>query len=103
MRIDFKKYRESNCRKCKQYTGDKLVFGKCATSKEQIHKCVERELVWLAMKNAEHGKLIEELRHCAENADIDMCKDCRWHTKDEVNCIDLLLLEAAKALEEKEG
>ena len=52
------------------------------------------------MKNAEHGKLIEELRNCAENAGIDMCKDCRWHTKDEVGCIDLLLREAAKALEE---
>ena len=47
----------------------------------------------------ENMKLIEELRRCAENADIDMCKDCRWHTKDEVNCIDLLLLDAAKVIE----
>ena len=45
MRIDIKAYKEGVCQKCNKYTGDKLTFGKCIASKEDIYKCAEKGLI----------------------------------------------------------
>lgn len=44
MRIDTKAYRKSVCPKCKKFTGDKPVFGKCMGSFDDIYKCAREKL-----------------------------------------------------------
>lgn len=42
MRIDSEKFREYTCKKCKQYTGDKPVFGKCLG--DRMYSCARMKL-----------------------------------------------------------
>ena len=42
MRIDKDRFLESTCKKCKHYTGDKPVFGKCLG--DRMHSCARMRL-----------------------------------------------------------
>lgn len=44
MRVDTKKFKEKTCTKCKKFTGDKLIFGKCAAEFSNIYNCARMRM-----------------------------------------------------------
>lgn len=44
MSIDNTKFRELTCNKCRQFTGEKLVIGKCLASPDKIFDCAKMRL-----------------------------------------------------------